>query len=203
MNDVIVRCTPRLYYWFIGILLYPVASFVFTAVLIRPLFLLFGSDLQRQPLILTWILVTAIVAAWAYIRDYRRLCYTLSSGSLTVRRGTAATHIPFADIKSIVLALPERLPWWLRIQRFNPKGRGLYRNVLRARELTILLRLNDGRYLPLNLAYTFLANGQQFMAELLRLNQSRIVGHETYTENEIRGLASAQFNTLKTIDANS
>src|SRR5687767_4250880 len=122
LDTVIVRCTPKPYYWFIGIFLYPVASFVFTAVLVRPLFLLFGSDLQGQSLIGAWVLVTAIVAAWAYVRDYRRLCYTLFSDSLALGGGSRALRISFADIESIVLALPDRLPWWLRIQRFNPKG---------------------------------------------------------------------------------
>ena len=69
MNEIIVRCKPKPYYWFIGILLFPVASIVFTAVLVRPVFLLFGSELEGQPLIDAWILVTAIVAAWAYSWD--------------------------------------------------------------------------------------------------------------------------------------
>lgn len=202
MSDVIVRCKPKSYYWFIGILLYPVASIVFTAVLVRPLLLLLGVDLQGLPLIFVWLLVTAVVAGWTYIRDFRRLHYTLSSDSLAVGRGSAASIVPFAEIESIVLALPERLPWWLRIQRFNPKGCGIYRNVIRARELTMLLRLTSYRYLPLNLAYPFLANGQPFMAELLRRNQSKIVSHDTYTEVEIRGLNFAVSNTLKTITRN-
>lgn len=64
----------------------------------------------------------------------------------------------------------------------------------------MLLRLSRNRYLPLNLAYTFLDRGQDFMEELLRRNEGRIVGRETYTEDEIRGLASARSNTLRTIE---
>lgn len=199
MNQVIVRSVPRLYYWFIGIVLYPVAGFVFTAVLIRGVFLLFGSDLAGRPLILTWLSVTAIIGLWAYIRDYRRLSYALLPDSLLIGRGASAIRVRFGEIQSIVLALPERLPWWLRIQRFNPQGRDLYRGIVRARELTILLRLTGRRYLPLNLAYSFLTNGQALMAEFLRRNQHKIVGHESYTEREIAALASARSNTVKTL----
>jgi hypothetical protein len=197
MEEVIVCCVPRLYYWLIGIFQYPVASFVFTAVLIRPLFLLFGSDLSGRPLILTWFAVTAIVAGWAYTRDYRRLRYALLTDGLCIGRGASSIRIPFTDIESIVLVLPERLSWLLRIQRFNPMGRGIYRNVMRARRLTILLRLSGRRYLPLNLAYSFVANGQPLMAEFLRRNQDKIVGDNSYSEHEIEGLASARSNTLK------
>lgn len=199
MTQAIVRCVPRVYYWFIGIVLYPIAGFVFTAVLIRGTFLLFGSDLSGRPLILTWLSVTAIVAAWAYLRDYRRLSYVLLPDCLVVGRGESAIRARFGEIQSIVLALPERLPWWLRIQRFNPKGRAIYHSVVQARELTILLRLSRRRYLPLNLAYTFLVNGQALMDEFLRLNQHKIVGHDTYTEREIAALASARSNTLMTL----
>jgi hypothetical protein len=199
MNQVIVRCVPRVYYWFIGIFLYPIAAFVFTAVLIRGAFLLFGSDLSGRPLILTWLSVTAIVALWAYTRDYRRLSYALLPDSLLIGRGGSAIRVRFGEIQSVVLALPERLPWWLRIQRFNPQGRDLYRGIIRARELTILLRLTGRRYLPLNLAYTFLTNGQALMTEFLRRNQHKIVGQDSYTERETAALASARSNTLMTL----
>jgi hypothetical protein len=202
MTDPIVRSTPKPYYWFISILVYPVAAIVFTAVLIRPVLLLAGMDLRGRPLILVWLLITALVAAWAYIRDYRRLHYTLSPQSITIGRGAAATIVPFTEIESIVLALPDRLAWWLRMQRFNPKGRAIYQNIIRARELTLLLRLTNSRYLPLNLSYNFLANGHSFLAAFIRSNESKIVGPETYTEQEIQGLTSAQSNTITTINRN-
>jgi hypothetical protein len=62
-----------------------------------------------------------------------------------------------------------------------------------------LLRLSGRRYLPLNLAYAFLANGQALMAEFLRRNQHKIVGHDSYTKREITALASARSNTLMTL----
>lgn len=199
MNQVIVRCVPRIYYWFIGIFLYPIAAFVFTAVLIRGAFLLFGSDLSGRQLVITWLSVTAVVAFWAYTRDYRRLNYALLPDSLLIGRGGSAIRVRFGEIQSIVLALPERLPWWLRIQRLNPKGRELYRSIVRARELTVLLRLTGRRYLPLNLAYTFLANGPDLMTEFLRRNRHKIVGQDSYTEREVIALADARSNTLMTL----
>jgi hypothetical protein len=102
MDQVIVRCVPRVYYWLIGIALYPTAAIVFTAVLIRPIFLLFGSDLAGRPLILTWVSVTAVVALRAYTRDYRRLSYALSPDSLLIGRGESAIRVRFGEIQSIV-----------------------------------------------------------------------------------------------------
>lgn len=183
----------------IGILLYPLAGLVFTAVLIRGLFLLSGSDLSGRPLVLAWVCVTVIIALWAYIRDYRRLSYTLLPDALLIGRGASAIRVRFGEIQSIVLALPKRLPWWLRIQRFNPEGRAIYRSVVQARELTVLLRLSGRRYLPLNLAYSFLANGQSLMTEFLRGNRHKIVGQDSYTAREIAALASARSNTLKVL----
>ncbi len=154
MDEAIIRSVPRPSYWLAGILVYPLASFVFTAIIVRPLCLLLGVKDSGRLILLSWFAVTVLVAAWAYHRDYRRLCYVLFPDALVLGRGASAVVIPFVEIRSIVLALPERMSWLLRIQRFNPKGRSLYRNAVQARRSTILLRLSGQRYLPLNTAYT-------------------------------------------------
>jgi len=199
-NDAIIRCKPKLYYWLIGVFLYPVAGFVFTAVFVRPLLFLLGIDLTGRLLIKTWLCLTLLVATWAYWHDYCRLYYTLSISTLSIGRATNAVSISFSEINSIVLALPDQLPWWIRIQRFNPKDRAAYKSLIRARELTALLRLSQNHYLPLNLAYNFLDNGPQFMTEFLYRMRSKIVGHETYTDREIDALLTALSNTLIRID---
>ena len=196
MNKPSIRCVPKPYYWFIGVIVCPVASFVVTAVLIRPVFLLFESDLAGYPLLLSWLTLSAPITAWTYIRDYRRLSYTLSADAILLGRGPAAISIPFAEIESIVVSLPKRMPWWLRIQWFNPE---LQRNVMRSREFTIVMRLSGRRYLPLNLANPFLMNGRSFTANLLRRNRTKIVGHDSYTDTEIKVLTSARQNMLKTL----
>ena len=200
MEEPIARCVPKTWYWFLGLLLYPVAGFLFTAILARPLLRLLGAGLSSPPAILAaWGAVTLAVAVWAYGRDIRRLCYTLLPDSLLLGRGDWATVIPFAEIESVVLGLPDKLPWWIRIQRFNPQGRAILRNAVLARSRTILLRLRGDRYLPLCLTSPFLEGGAELKAGLLRLNGHKVVGAETYTEREIDGLASARSNTLRTL----
>jgi hypothetical protein len=196
MNKPSIRCVPKLYYWLLGVVVCPMASFVVTAVIIRPMFLFFESDLAGYPLLFSWLTLTAPITAWTYIRDYRRLSYTLSTDALRIGRGGSAISIPFAEIESIVISLPQKTPWWVRVQWFSPR---LKRNLMRSRELTIVVRLSGRRYLPLNLTYPYLTNGLSFMANLLRRNRNKIVGHDSYTDFEIKELTSARENTLKTL----
>ena len=92
MEEPIARCVPKTWYWFLGLLLYPVAGFLFTAILARPLLRLLGAGLSSPPAILAaWGAVTLAVAVWAYGRDIRRLCYTLLPDSLLLGRGDWAT----------------------------------------------------------------------------------------------------------------
>jgi hypothetical protein len=196
MNKPSICCVPKLYYWFLGGIVCPVGAFVATAVIVRPLFFVFESDLVGYPLLFFWLTLTAPLTAWTYIRDYRRLSYTLATDAIIIGRGASALSIPFSEIESIVVSLPKRMPWWLRIQWFNPE---LQRNVMRSREFTIVVRLSGGRYLPLNLDHPSLINGRSFIANLLRRNRTKILGHDSYTDTEIKVLTSARLNMLKTL----
>jgi hypothetical protein len=202
MTKIVARCTPKRYYWFVNLLWLFV--FGYGAVIVRGWLQLLGFNFQRSAIVLAWLSVTAIFLAWSYTRAYCRLFYTLSDDALFVGRGSAATVIPFAEIESIVLGLPDhRMTWWLRRIPFEPYGyEGVYEAHRRARENTILLRLTKSRYLPLNLTFPDLANGEYLMSELLDRNQSKIVERETYTKREIQRLSSPQYNTITTIDRN-
>src|ERR1041385_5355091 len=166
MKDVLVQVVPRYSYWLLGILVYPAASFIFTAVTVVPLSHVFSYRVTPVLMTRVWAAVTGIVAVWAFVRDYRRLSFTLTSTSLLLGRRRAAIVIPFEAIDSMVLSLPAQLPWWFRLLRFHPVSSGSYHFVLSSREFTILLRLRGNRYLPLCLAYSFLPNGDTLMREL-------------------------------------
>jgi hypothetical protein len=136
-NKIVARCTPKPYSWFGG--LGWLFAFGFIAVVVREyLRELLGFNLQRSALIFAWLSVTAIFLAWSYTRTYRRLFCTLSDDALFVGRGPAATVVPFAEIESIVLGLPDHMAWWIRIDRFNPMGGYGYEYHAHAREVTML-----------------------------------------------------------------
>ena len=202
MNKIVTRCAPKPSYWWIVGIFCPLVVAYGAAIFGSILSTWFGFNLQGSTLIFALLSVTAIVTAWIFIRSYRRMFYTLSDDALFLGRGSAATVIPFAEIESIVLGLPDHMPYWLRIQRFNPYGYGAYEAHSRARKDTILLRLTESRYLPLNLTSSDLANGRYLMSELVDLNQSKVVERETYTKREIQGLGFPHYNTIKTIDRN-
>jgi hypothetical protein len=196
---MIVRVVPRTSYWFAGLLLAPAAGVVLTAVIIRPLLLLFGLDLVRGPLIAVMGGVTLATAGWIYCRDYWRVCYELWPDALVLGRGSGALIIAFREIESIVQGLPDRLPWILRLIRFSPFHCRKLDGIVQTRAHTLLLRLTRNRYLPLNTHFVFLQNGSRLMAEFLRLNQDRVVGRETYSAREITGLSLVTANRLKRI----
>lgn len=153
---------------------------------------------ERWEVIALWMAVTTAIVGWTIRHDYRHVCYTLLSDAIELGRGTHATRIGFDEIESIVTGLPEKLHWIFRLQRFNPKSRGLHRNIVQARENTLLLRLHGDRYLPLNTSYASLANGRKFMTDFIELNRAKLVGRKTYTEREIAGLMLGKSNRLRT-----
>ena len=200
MSTFIIRSVPKRAYWFMGIWLYPIACFVFTSVLLIPTSSLFHYHVSRPQILASWATVTLAISALAYVRDYRRLYYTLTSETLIWGRGNSAEIIPFSEIDSIVTGLPDRLPWWIRIQRFGG-GPGTYQ-VLAARWKSVpVLRLRGSRYLPLDTGTgrLFFRDFDTLVAELLRLNAPKVTGPGSYDEREIRCLVAARYNIIKTI----
>lgn len=198
MSPILVRSVPKRGYWFMGIWLYPIAGFIFTAILLVPVYQLIGRPLPRTLLLGCWVVFTLAISAWAYTRDYRRMHYTLTSDTLIFGRGRAATVIPFAEIVSIVLGLPDRLPWWIQIQRFAG-GPGAFKGLAAHWKSVPVLRLSGSRYLPLDVGSgRMFLNGFDFLvAQLLELNKHKIVGRDSYTERETNVLRRARYNTIK------
>jgi hypothetical protein len=199
MTEVIARCVPRVTHWLLGLFYCPLAGFMLAGVVPAMIGLEPWFGLQGPAILTAWVAATLGIMALAFSADYRRQYFTLHADHLVLGRGAAGVAIPFAEIESMVLALPEHLPWWVRLQRYSPKGRRIYKNVVKNRAGAVLLRLTGNRYLPLNMCVSHLASGRAFMQEFLRLNQSRIVGPESYIDGEIEGLATAKMNRVKVI----
>ena len=64
-----------------------------------------------------------------------------------------------------------------------------------------MLRLQDSRYLPLSAGAgsLFLRDFDTLVAQLLRLNEYKIVGRDSYDDREIRVLTAARYNTIKAL----
>ena len=196
MSEVIARCVPRVYYWFLGLLLFPIAVLVFLGLFVFPVFLAIEREFSRELFLLLWPGLTVLLAGITYYRDYQKLCYELYVDRLSLGRGASTVVIYFDQIQSIVLGLPDRLPWWIRIQKYNPKSVISYSDLLRIRRQTILLRLVHDQYLPINFNYSFLAGGKAWMESFLLLVAKKVVSAETYSAEEAAALASAKSNIL-------
>lgn len=202
MDAILIRSVPKKSYWFMGVWLYPIASIIFTAVLLIPVLGLLHHHPSRRLILTSWIIVTLAISIWACTRDYRRLHFTLTSNALVWGRGNAAVLIPFSEIDSIVTGLPDRLPWWIQIQRYFG-GLGVWQTHSVRWKNVPVLRLSGSRYLPLDpgSGRLFLSRFDALVAELLRLNAHKVVDRRSYTEGEVRSLVAARYNTIMKIVA--
>lgn len=200
-SAVIARAVPKTSYWFMGLWVYPIGSIVFTAVLVMPISNLLHYRPSPRLLWTCWIILTLCISAWAYVRDYRRLHYTLTSDALIWGRGNAGVVIPFSEIESIVIGLPDQLPWWIRLQRYFGRS-GIYRAHAAYWKNVPVLKLSGSRYLPLAVgqARLFLRGFDALVAELLRLNSSKIVNSSSYDEMEVRALVAVRYNIINKIE---
>jgi hypothetical protein len=197
----LVRSVPKRGYWLIGIWLYPIVSLMVAAVILLPIAALLGHHVTLLQTIASWLAVTLGVSAWAYTHDYRRLHFTLTPDALLFGRGAYATVIPFSEIESIVMGLPDKLPWWIRSQRFGGRRDGTYQMHVAYWKSVPVLKLRGSRYLPLSAGTIrlFMRDYDTLVAELLRLNESKIVGRETWDDREADKLTAARYNTIITI----
>lgn len=196
-TPLIATVGPSSRYWF-GLLFIPLATFFFFAIALGIYVDVSGASVSRPMFFSAWVVLTLFIMGWSVVRDRQNLTWSLTSTEL--RRGKTAPNlvIPFDDIESIVLGLPSQLPWFLRLARVHPASHAAHRNLVTVRSTAFLLRLRDRRLLPLTFLTGQYRDGERMMREFLRLNAAKIVGGETYTEAEIRCLATASLNTIRT-----
>ncbi len=199
MNASLIATTkPSSRYW-LGLLFVPFATFVFVAMALGIYRAVTDAEVSRSSILMAWGIITLLIIVWCVLRDSHVLTWTLTETDLRRGKNQDDLVIPFDDIESIVLGLPPRLPWFFRIARFHPRSRGAYRNLMVLRSTAFLLRLRDGRIMPLNFMTAQYQNGQAFMEAFLRLNASKVIGPESYTDAEIRRLGVAPLNRIVTV----
>jgi hypothetical protein len=186
-KPIIARCTVSTAYWFQAALMLPLTGLILTAVLIMPVLEWLGIALQGPAVIYLMVGVSLVTAIAALGYDYFYTYWALTEDALILRRGFAREAVPFNDIRSIYTGgLPEQLPWYVRINRYNPKGRAAYQTIVLARKSAFLLKLTQQRLLPLTLTATgSYQGGADLMLELYLLNEQRVIETHVYTEESV------------------
>jgi hypothetical protein len=197
MDDVLVRVSPPYWYWLLGLIIYPLAGFVFTAISLGILLGIFDPKtieaIPPQLVIAIWIVLTISIALWACARDYRRMFFILTTSSLKLGGSLNRAEVRFEEIDSIVLGLPAQQSKWIRILVFVSGNNviSIYRNQC------ILIRLSGRRYLPLLPISGLLKNLDMLTREFLNRNAHKVVGRETYSDLEKAKLGGfVHFNSL-------
>jgi len=184
--NAVVMTKPSQQFW-LQLLFIPFATVVAVAMPLGIYVSITHADVSRSVALVIWACLSAIVLGYCIVHDPHVLTWTLTENDLRRGRKRNDIVISFEEIDSIVIGLPPHLPWYLQLTRFHRACR----NLVALRRMTLLLRLHGGRLLPLNLMTVQYQNGQALMESLLRLNESKVTGPETYTEAEIRRLKSA------------
>jgi hypothetical protein len=147
---------------------------------------------SRPLLICVWATLTVAVIAWGAIRDPELLTWTLTTSDLRRGRSQPWVVFDFDDIQSIVVGVPPRLPWYWRWARIHPA----YSGALAVRASSIFVRLRGGRGIPLNFVTGQFLGGQALMEQFVRQHASKIVGSDTYTEQELHRIERANLNRI-------
>jgi hypothetical protein len=197
LNDsakVIIATKPHPKAW-LPVLFLPVATFVFVAITVGIMQSL-GMAFAHHAFVWAWVAVTLVILIWSALRDPELLTWTLTTQDLRRGKRTPKVMLRFQEIESIVIGMPVRLPWYIKLAAFHPFAHYAYQNLERVRESTLLVRLSGRRYMPLNFLTGQFVNGQELMRAFISLNESKIVGKKTYTKDEERMLAKTRPNAL-------
>lgn len=157
------------------LLFIPVATLVFLAIPLGIATAIGGWNPSLPFLISLWAILTTAVIIWSVRRDPELLTWTLTNSDL--RRGKREPHVMFSfqEIETIVVGVPSRLP---------------------VRAASIFVRLRGGRRIPLNFVTGQFLDGHSLMEQFLQLNTAKIVGPETFTEQELRKMRRADLNRI-------
>jgi len=98
----------------------------------------------------------------------------------------------FDEIESIVLGVPAKFPWYLRWMQIHPN----YNAALAVRSASVFVRLHGRRRMPLNFVTSQFLYGREVMQEFVNRNAAKVVGPETFTEEELRKMERADLNRV-------
>ncbi len=136
----------------------------------------------------TWITCTVIFAGWLAIRAPYMMTWSLTETSLRRGKNGRGLVILFDEIESIVIGLPDLSPW-LRFSRN-------YEQMVRDRSGAFFVRLSGRRAIQLTFLTFHYRGGAKLMEEFLRLNVAKVVGRETFTQDELRKFSRTGLNRM-------
>jgi hypothetical protein len=139
----------------------------------------------------TWIAGTIIFAAWIVIRAPYMMTWSLTETGLRRGKNGRGLVISFDEIESIVIGLPDLAPF-LRLSRN-------YEQMTRDRRGAFFVRLSGRRVIQLTFLTFHYRGGAKLMKEFLRLNAAKVVGRETYSQDELRKFSRTGVNRIVTV----
>ncbi|MEQ1631755.1 MAG: hypothetical protein ABL997_05250 [Planctomycetota bacterium] len=197
MHPLPIVARPKASYWWTYVLIAPVAGlmlFAFTLPLIKGVF-----DCRPTPheCRVAWAVTSAAIAGLMLRFDRTMLYFELTTSCLQLGRGSGAHVIRFSDLDSIVMGLPDRIPTWMRWLGHLPRVRAAVKTFRTMRANAIYLRCRDGRFVPLSLASAWLQNGALLHSTLLELLEQKVVGPDSYTDEETAALERPRWNRVR------
>lgn len=138
-----------------------------------------------------WVTATVIFAAWFAIRGPLVLTWSLTETSLRRGKYKRGLVIWFDEIESIVIGLPDLSPL-LRLSRN-------YEEMVGNRRGALFVRLRGRRVIQLTFLTFHYRGGAKLMKEFLRLNAAKVVGRETYNQDELRKFSRTGVNRIVSV----
>jgi hypothetical protein len=172
----------RWYRWWVALFAIPFSAFLLSVWSLGLTCALTGWKPGIWGLLGFWAALAAVGMPLAQMHDLESLTWTLTTTDL--RRGKRWPRVVFRldEIESIVIGIPLRIPWFFWWAWVVP---GFRSNWALMRRVSIFVRLCGGRRIPLNFLSGVFLNGPQMMEVLARLDAAKVVGHETYTGQEL------------------
>ncbi len=187
---IVVR--PRMWVWWTLFLYLPLGLFVPIGFLLA--FVEAVSDWRPSPAMIwsAWGCLLVVVMTWCCIYDPELLTWTLTTTDLRRGKKWPKVIFRFDDVESIVIGVPPHMPWFLSWGCIHPA----FRRAWALRCLSVFVRLRGGRRIPLNLLSRQFLDGYMLMEQFVRLHATKVVGHDTYTDQELRKMERADLNRV-------
>jgi len=141
-------------------------------------------------LLWVWGGLMVIVLAWVLRPMARQMTWTLTANDLRQGKRRPKVIFRFDEIEFIVIGVPVRAP---RLPlRILPAVRWAWE----LRCTSIVVRLHGGRRILLNFLSKQFLNGHLLLERFVRLHEAKVVGSDTYTDQELRKMQRAGLNRI-------
>jgi hypothetical protein len=136
------------------------------------------------------VLVATFMAC--VIHMARQMTWTLTATDLRQGKRRPVVVFRFDEIESMVIGVPMRPPRFPRGEKILP----VLQSIRELHRTSVLVRLQGGRRILLNLLSAQFRNGPLLTRQFLQLNEAKVVGADTYTERELSKMQRAVLNQV-------